>query len=58
MKNQVGRRVEVLRIDNELELYFKEFHKFYLAEGVSRNKIIAYNPQQNSLAERMYKDLA
>ena len=53
MENQTRKKLKCLRIDNGLEFYSGEFNKCYEKEQIARHRIIAHQPQQNRLAERM-----
>ena len=49
MKNQTGKTMKCLRIENDL--------KFCKNEGMARQRTICYTPQQNGVAKRMNKTL-
>lgn len=46
------RKIKVLRTDNGGKQTSNEFIDFYRESGIKREKIGAYNPQQNRVAER------
>jgi transposase InsO family protein len=52
VENQNGRKIRVLRFDNEGEYTSKEFVDYCIAAGIKKELIIPYNPQQNGVAER------
>jgi len=53
MKNQTGKIVKCIRIGNDLEFCFIEFNEFCRDEGIARQSIVCYTPQQNGVAERI-----
>jgi transposase InsO family protein len=50
--NQTGKKIKVLRSDNGGEYTSKDFMDFCAGEGIKRELIVPYNPQQNGVAER------
>jgi transposase InsO family protein len=52
VENQTGRKIRVLRIDNWGEYTSKEFNDLCAGEGIKRELIVPYNPQQNGVAGR------
>jgi hypothetical protein len=52
VQNITGRKNKVLRTDNEGEFTSTEFNNFCKEAGIKREKTVAYNPQQNGVAER------
>jgi transposase InsO family protein len=52
VENQTGKKIRVLRWDNGGEYTSKEFMDFCAGEGIRRELIIPYNPQQNGVDER------
>jgi hypothetical protein len=52
VENQTGKKIKVLRSDNGGEYTSKEFMDFYVGEGIRRELIVPYNPQQNGVVER------
>jgi hypothetical protein len=52
VENQTGKKIRVLRSDNGGEYTSKEFMEFCVGEGIKRELIVPYNPQQNGVAER------
>ncbi|GKV32209.1 hypothetical protein SLEP1_g40826 [Rubroshorea leprosula] len=51
-ENEVGRSVKVLRTDRGGEFNSKEFADFCESNGIKRQLIAAYAPQQNGVCER------
>ncbi|GKV07537.1 hypothetical protein SLEP1_g19297 [Rubroshorea leprosula] len=51
-ENEVGRSVKVLRTDRGGEFNSKEFVDFCESNGIKRQLIAAYTPQQNGVCER------
>jgi transposase InsO family protein len=52
VENQIGKKIRVPRSDNGGEYTSKEFMDFCAGEGIRRELIVPYNPQQNGVAER------
>jgi hypothetical protein len=52
VENQTGRKIRVLRSDNEGEYNSKEFLDYCAAVGIKKELTVPYNPQQNGVAER------
>jgi transposase InsO family protein len=52
-----GRKIKVLRTDNEGEYTSNEFTDFCKEVGIKREKTVAYNPQQNGVAERKNRSI-
>jgi transposase InsO family protein len=52
VENQTEKKIRVLRSDNGGEYTSKEFMHFCAGEGIKRELIVPYNPQQNVVAER------
>jgi transposase InsO family protein len=52
VENQTGRKIRVLRIDNGGECTSKEFNDLCAGEGIKRELIVPYNPQQNGVVKR------
>jgi transposase InsO family protein len=52
VENQIGKKIRVLRSDNGGEYTSKEFMDFCAGEGIRRELVVPYNPQQNGVAER------
>jgi transposase InsO family protein len=52
VKNQTGKRIIFTRKDNGGEYTSKDFMDFCAGEGIRRELIVPYNPQQNGVAER------
>ena len=53
MRNQTGKRVKRLHMDNGLEFCSEEFNNFCKEEGIARQHTVHHTPQQNEVAERM-----
>lgn len=51
-ENQTGRKIKVLRSDNESEYISENFKEFCISVGIKRDYTVPYNPQQNGVAER------
>jgi transposase InsO family protein len=56
VENQTGRKIRVLRTDNGGGYTSKEFSDFCAREGIRRELIVPYNPQQNGVARAMLHD--
>jgi hypothetical protein len=52
VENQTGKKIRVLRSDNGGEYTSKDFMDFCAGEGIRRELIVPYNPQQNGVVER------
>jgi transposase InsO family protein len=52
VENQTGKKIKVLRSNNGGEHTSNEFSDFCAREGIKREVIVPYNPQQNGVAER------
>lgn len=52
VENQSGCQIQTLRSDRGTEYTSKEFNKFCEDEGVERQLIVGYTPQQNGVSER------
>ncbi|TYK21886.1 reverse trancriptase [Cucumis melo var. makuwa] len=50
VKNQTGRKVKYLRIENGFEFVNNKFNNFCKSEGIMRHFTITYTPQQNGKA--------
>jgi transposase InsO family protein len=55
VENQTGKKIKELRSDNGGEYTSKEFMDFCAREGIRRELIVPYNPQQNGVAKRKNK---
>jgi transposase InsO family protein len=51
-ETECGRKLRVLRIDNDGEFTAIEFGSYYANEGVQRHYSAPYSPQQNGIIER------
>jgi transposase InsO family protein len=49
---ECGRKMRVLRTDNNDEFTAAEFASYYADEGIQRHYSMSYNPQQNNVVER------
>jgi hypothetical protein len=52
VENQTRKKIKVLRSDNGGEYTSNEFNDFCAREGIKREVIVPYNPQQNGVVER------
>ena len=52
MENQTGKKISVLRIDNEGEYTSNQFLEYCSAEGIKKEHIVPHTPQQNGVVER------
>jgi transposase InsO family protein len=52
-----GKKIKVLRTNNEGEYTSKEFNDFCKKEGIKRQLLVPYNPQQNGVAERKNRSI-
>ena len=52
MENQTGKKIWVLRTDNEGEYTSNEFMEYFLTEGIKKENIVPHTPQQNGVAEQ------
>ena len=57
MENQTGRKIRVLRSDNGGEYTSKEFEGFCRQEGIRRQLVVSYTPEQNGVAERKNRSI-
>ena len=57
VENQTGRKIQVLRSDNEGEYTSKEFDGFCRHEEIRRPLTVLYTPEQNGVAERKNKSI-
>ncbi|KAH9650850.1 Integrase catalytic domain-containing protein [Citrus sinensis] len=57
VETQTGRKIKVLRSDNEREYTSDLFLQVYQNEGIKRHFIVKDTPQQNGVAERMNRTL-
>jgi transposase InsO family protein len=57
VENMTGRKIKVLRTDNGGEFTSTEFIDFCKEAGIKREKTMAYNPQQNGVAERKNRSI-
>lgn len=51
-ENFSGKKIKTLRIDNGKEYTSEIFKEFCMSAGIKREFTVAYNPQQNRIAER------
>lgn len=52
VENAIGKKIKVLRSDNDGEYTDKGFTYFCAKEGIKREWTTPYNPQQNGVVER------
>jgi transposase InsO family protein len=52
VEKQIWKKIRVLRTKNGGEYTSKEFMDFCAGEGIMRELIVTYNPQQNGVAEK------
>jgi transposase InsO family protein len=52
VENQIGKKIKVLRSDNEGEHTSNKFKDFCNEAGIKRELTMPFNPQQNGVAER------
>ncbi|XP_026825693.1 uncharacterized protein LOC113562008 [Ooceraea biroi] len=57
VEKQSGCEIKALRTDNGKEYVNQVFANFMKSEGIRHQTTIAYNPQQNGLAERMNRTI-
>lgn len=57
VENQTGKKIKQLQSDNEREYLSTEFEDFLAKAGIRRRLSIAYNPEQNGIAERKNQTL-
>ena len=57
VENQTGKKIKVLRSNNEGEFTSNEFRDFCSQEGIQRQLTVPYNPQQNEVAEQKNKSI-
>eukprot|EP00253_Pinus_taeda_P002451 PITA_02451 len=55
--NQIGKRIKVFRSDNGGEYMSNEFIAFCKKEGIKKETIVPYTPEQNGLVERKNKSI-
>ena len=58
MKNQIDRKIKVLRIDNGLEFCNRKFNQFCEDHQIVRHRTIILTPQKNGVAERTNRTLS
>jgi len=52
VENQRGKKIKVLRSDNEGEYTSNDFKDFCKEARIKRERAVSYNPQQNGVAKR------
>ena len=52
VENQSGKKIRVLRTDNEGEYTSNEFMKYCSTKGINKEHTVPHTPQQNGVAER------
>ena len=57
MENQIGKKIQVLRIDNRGEYTSNEFMEYCSIEGIKKEHTVPHTPQQNGDAEQKNKTM-
>jgi len=57
VKNQTGKKIKILRTDNQTEYESNEFKNYCREAGNKRETTTAYTPEQNSVAERKNRSI-
>jgi hypothetical protein len=57
VENQMGKNIRCLRSDNGGEYTSNDFDDYCVREGIRREMTVAYNPQQNGVAERKNRSI-
>jgi transposase InsO family protein len=57
VKNQTGKKIKVLRLDNGVEYTCKEFEGFCKEVRIKRELTISYNQQQNGVPKWMNQSI-
>jgi transposase InsO family protein len=57
VEKQTRKKIKVLRSNNGSEYASNEFNEFCAREGIKRELIVLYNPQQNGVVERKNMDI-
>ncbi len=57
IERQTEKKVKILRTDNGMEFYSKQFKNYCKSEGIVRHYTVPYTPQQNGVAERMNRTI-
>ena len=57
VENQTGKKIRCLRSDNGGEYTSNDFDDYCVREGIRREMTVAYNPQQNGVAERKNRSI-
>lgn len=57
IENETGKKIKSLRSDNGGEYVYNAFKELYAKEGIRRELIAPYNPQQYGIAERKYRSI-
>lgn len=57
VKNQIGNKIEIFRSDNGGEYISNKFIDFLNKEGIKKETIVPYNPEQNGVAERKSRSI-
>jgi hypothetical protein len=57
VENQTGKKIRCLRSDNGGEYTSNDFDDYCAREGIRREMTVAYNPQQNGVAERKNRSI-
>ena len=51
VENQIGKKIKVLRIDNEGEYTSNEFIEYCSFEGIKKEHTVPHNPQHNGVSD-------
>ena len=57
VENQTGKKIKVLRSDNGGEYTSHAFDEFCRQEGINKQLIVPYTPQQNGVVERKNRSI-
>jgi transposase InsO family protein len=57
VENQTGKKIRCLRSDNGGEYTSNDFDDYCVRKGIQREMTVAYNPQQNGVAERKNRSI-
>jgi transposase InsO family protein len=57
VENHIGKKIKVLRSDNGGEYTSNEFKDLCKEEGMKRELIVSYNPQQNGVLEQKNRSI-
>lgn len=57
IENQTGKKIKVFRSDNGGEYVSNEFINFFKKEGIKKETIVPFTPEQNGLSKRKNKSI-